>query len=166
MDITPLVPALHRRIPQHLARRFAQICASMLAEIPAPFGAPGWHFALLRQIRETPDLDRNGHAAALGSDATSTGKALEMFEQRGYVVRTPRPSDRRANTYAITPDGEALFHELAGPVRAVASRILSPLTDAEADILLALLTKLVNAHEDHARPGGGRRKPTRPKKPT
>jgi DNA-binding MarR family transcriptional regulator len=157
----PAVPVLHRHVPQHLARRFAQICAAMLAEIPAPFAQPGWHFALLRQIRETPGMDRGWHASALGSDASSTGKALELFETSGYVARVTREGDRRAKIYSLTPAGEALFQELAPPVRAVARRILAPLSDAEAETLLTLLARLVDAHEAHARPGAGRRKPRR-----
>jgi DNA-binding MarR family transcriptional regulator len=158
---SPAIPAVHRHVPQHLARRFAQICAAMLSEIPAPFAQPGWHFALLRQIREAPGMDRGWHASALGSDATSTGKALELFELRGYAARTIRPDDRRAKTYTLTADGEALFQDLIGPVRAVAEQILSPLSTAEADTLMVLLTRLVNAHEIHARPGAGRQKPRR-----
>lgn len=157
----PTVNSLHRHVPQHLARRFAQICATMLSEIPAPFPQPGWHFALLRQIRENPGMDRGWHAEAIGSDATSTGKALELFETSGWATREVRAEDRRAKAYTLTPAGEALFEALAPPVRAVARRILSPLSTEEADTFLTLLVRLVDAHETHARPGAGRRKPER-----
>jgi DNA-binding MarR family transcriptional regulator len=155
-----VIPDVHHHVPQHLARRFAQICAALLSEVPAPFSQPGWHFALLRQINEMPGEDRGWHATAIGSDASTTGKGLELLEAQGLVARTVRPTDRRANTYTITPAGTALLHQLSAPVRAVAKHILSPLTEAEADTLMALLTRLVDAHEDHARPGAGRRKPT------
>lgn len=159
---TQAIPNLHRHVPQHLARRFAQICAAMLSEIPAPFPQPGWYFALLRQVRENPNQDRGWHAASHGSDATSIGKALEFFEANGWIAHTVRATDRRAKEFTITEAGEALFQDLAPPVRAVARRILAPLTEEEATTLLNLLARLVDAHEAHARPGAGRRKPRKP----
>jgi DNA-binding MarR family transcriptional regulator len=159
------VPDLHRRVPQYLARRFDQICNTLLSEVSAPYGLMVWHFGLLVQIRATPGMDRGWLAAAMGSDATSTGQALERFEQRGLVVRATKSNDRRASAYTITPAGEALFNELAVPTRAIARRILEPLTEAEADTFLALLGRLVDAHAVHARAGAGRR-PPRKKMPT
>ena len=161
----PSVPILHRHVPQHLARRFGQICTAMLSEVPAPFPQPGWHFALLRQVRENPHQDRGWHAAAHGSDATSIGKALAFFEANQWVSHTARAADRRAKAFTITEAGEALFQDLASPVRDVARRILAPLTEAEATTLLSLLARLVDVHEAHARPGVGRRKPRKPRKP-
>ena len=60
------VPNLHRPIPQYLARRFWQIAATLQSEALAPFGLVPWHGALLAQISETPGMDRNWLAAAIG----------------------------------------------------------------------------------------------------
>lgn len=155
------VPVLHRRIPQYLARRLWQIAATMQSEAIAPHGLMPWHVALLAQLHDTPGQDRNCLAAAIGIDATSTGQALATFEARGLVQRAVKPQDRRANAYSLTTEGEALRHTLAGPIRDVARRLLSPLSEAEAETLLSLLLRLVEAHEDHARPGAGRRPPRR-----
>jgi MarR family transcriptional regulator for hemolysin len=154
-----VIPDPHRRVPQYLARRFAQICNTLLSEVSAPYGLMVWHFGLLVQIRATPGKDRGWLAAAMGTDATSTGQALEQFEKRGLVLREIKSSDRRASAYTIAPAGEALFNELAGPTRVVAQRLLDPLTQAEADTFLDLLGRLVDAHEVHARAGAGRRSP-------
>jgi DNA-binding MarR family transcriptional regulator len=158
-----VIPDLHRRIPQYLARRFNQICNALLSEVSAPYGLMVWHFGLLVQIRGTPGMDRGWLAAAMGVDATSTGQALEQFEKRGLVMRVTKSNDRRASAFTLTAAGEALFTELAGPTRTVAQRLLEPLTEAEADTFLDLLGRLVDAHEAHARAGAGRR-PPRPKK--
>lgn len=155
------VPAIHRRVPQHLARRFSQICNALLSHVSEPYGLMNWHFGLLVQIRETPGMDRGSLAAAIGADATSTGQVLEMFVARGLVLRATQPGDRRAASFALTTAGEAMFQALAGPTRDVARQLLSPLSAAEADMLLELLGRLVDAHEAHARPGVGRRAPKR-----
>lgn len=156
------VPATHRRIPQHLARRFWQIAATLQSEALTPFGLAPWQVALLAQLRDTPSQDRNWLAAAIGIDATSAGQALAGFEARGLVSRTVNPQDRRAHAISLTEAGLALVAELAPLVRGVARQLLSPLTEAEAATLLGLLARLVDAHEVHARPGAGRRPPRRP----
>ncbi|NMJ41654.1 winged helix-turn-helix transcriptional regulator [Roseomonas sp. JC162] len=155
------VPALHRPFPQHLARRLWQIAATFQSEAFASHGIAPWQVALLAQLAETPGRDRNWLAAAIGVDATSAGQALAAFEARGLVLRAANPQDRRANAYALTPAGVALRAELGGPARAVARRMLAPLTEADGETLLALLARLVEAHEAHARPGAGRLPPRR-----
>ncbi|HWT09985.1 MAG TPA: MarR family winged helix-turn-helix transcriptional regulator [Roseomonas sp.] len=148
-------------MPQYLARRLWQIAATFQTEAVAPWQVAPWHVALLSQIHDTPGMDRNWLATAIGIDATSTGQALAALEGRGLVARTANPDDRRANAFALTPAGLALRVELATPSRAVARRLLAPLTEAEAETLLTLMARLVDAHEAHARPGAGRRPPRR-----
>ncbi|MCA3350710.1 MAG: winged helix-turn-helix transcriptional regulator [Roseomonas sp.] len=155
------VPNLHRQVPQYLARRFWQIAATLQSEALAPFGLMPWQVALIAQISATPGQDRNWLAAAIGIDATSTGQALTLFEARGLVRREPNPADRRANAFSLTPAGAALRAEMAGPVRDVARRLLSPLSEAEGETLLLLLSRVVDSHQVFARPGAGRRPPRR-----
>lgn len=152
-----ILPDLHRPVPQHLARRFAQICNALRAEAFGPHEPMPGSFALLSQIHATPGMDRNWLARATGFDATSTGQALREFARRGLVERGIQHADRRAGAFSLTPAGEALFAELSAQTRAVAARLLAPLAPAEADTLLKLLARLVEAHEEHARPGAARR---------
>ncbi len=156
------IPAVHRRIPQYLARRLWQIAATLQSEAMAACGlAMPWHGALLAQLRDSPGMDRNWLASAIGVDATSTGQALAAFEAAGLVERRPHPEDRRANAFALTEAGRARVAEVSLHSRRVAATLLAPLSDAEAETLLALLARLVDAHELHARPGAGRRPPRR-----
>lgn len=154
-------PVTVLRAPEHLARRFQQICDTMLADVFASQGLVGWQWALIVRMRGTPGLDCTRLAAAIGRDATSTGQALDMLERRGFVLRRVSPEDRRAWSFALTPAGEA-FHEGVRPrVRATSARITAPLSPTERETLLDLLTRLVIVHETHARPGAGRRPPRR-----
>ena len=83
------------------------------------------------------------------------------IEARGLVDRKPHPEDGRANAFSLTEAGQALVSQVSQRSRAVAAMLLSPLTEAEAETLLRLLARLVDAHELHARPGAGRRPPRR-----
>lgn len=158
---SPPVPVIHRRIPQYLARRLWQIANTFQSEAHAGLDLPVWNVALIAQIENTPGMDRNWLAAAIGIDPTSTGQALAALEARGLVARRANPQDRRAHAFALTPAGQALRAEFALQSRAVARRLLAPLTEAEAATLLDLMARLVDAHETHARPGAGRRPPRR-----
>jgi DNA-binding MarR family transcriptional regulator len=154
------VPATHR-VPQHLARRFLQVSDAWLAELFAPHDLVPWQYALLVQVCTAPGLDRARLAAAIGRDATSTGQALDGFEARGWVERRIAPGDRRAWAFHPAPAGLAFRDALLPATKEVARRLLSPLSAAEAETFMALFTRLVEAHEAHARPGAGRRPPRR-----
>ena len=154
------VAAIHR-LPQHLSRRFQQVCDSLQNEVFAPHGIAAWQFALLVQVYEAPGTDRTRLAAAIGRDTSSAGQALEVFLARGWVEKQVSPEDRRATTYRVTPTGAAFRESLRPAVAGVAARLLAPLSAAEASNFLTLLARLVEAHEAHARPGAGRRPPRR-----
>ena len=155
------VPVIHRRVPQYLARRLWQIANTFQSEAHAGFDLAVWNVALIAQIETTPGMDRNWLAAAIGIDPTSTGQALATLEARGLVARSANPEDRRANAFVLTPAGRALRAEIAVQSRAVARRLLAPLSEVEAATLLDLMARLVDAHATHARPGAGRRPPRR-----
>lgn len=100
----PAVPDMHRRVPQYLVRRVAQICNAIQSEAYADHGLMPWQFAVLMQVRSRPGMDRNWHAAAAGCDATSVGQTLERWVSQGLAVRGINPLDRRAGAYSLTPE--------------------------------------------------------------
>lgn len=155
------VPPVHRTVPQYLARRFWQICSTLQSEAYSDHNLLPWQFALLVQVLDTPGMERGWLAAAIGGDATSVGQTLDRLAREGLVERAVNPRDRRAAAYTLTPAGVAFVQQLRVRSRAIARQILAPLSEAEADTLLRLLARLVDAHEAHARPGAGRRAPRR-----
>lgn len=155
---------LHRRVPQYLARRLAQICVALQTDDLSPHPLLNWHVALFIQLRNTPGKERNFLAAAIGIDATSCGQALERFVREGLVHRGVQQGDQRAGAFSLTPEGEALTTDLMQRSRRTAQRLLAPLEEPERETLLTLLARLIDAHEAHARPGADRRPPRRRKK--
>lgn len=154
-------PVTVLRAPEHLARRFQQVCDGVLAALFAEHGLANWQYALLVQVRTTPGLDGASLAAAIGRDPSSTGQALDMLVARGLVERRISPADGRAWSFVPTAAGIS-FHDAMRPVVTAASRrITAPLSPEERETLLDLLTRVVVANEEHARPGAGRRPPRR-----
>jgi len=67
---------------------------------------------------------------------------LSGMEERGLVVRTREPGDRRTQVVRLTPEGEALFVALAGAAQEFDARLRRGLKAAEIAQLDTLLQRL------------------------
>jgi DNA-binding MarR family transcriptional regulator len=148
--------------PSALARRFHQICATVVAETLAEEGLTPLQYAVLAYLYVQPDVDQNGLAARLGIDRASTSQLVDHLETSGLVDRRINGNDRRGRLLRLTPHGTKLRERLQPIGRAAEARILKPLSPDERETLIALLVRVVAANEVYARPGAGRRKPGSP----
>src|SRR6476620_1331401 len=85
-----------KRIATPLARRFAQICTSILADMTAEADLTPLQYAELSYLFDEPDIDQNALASRLGIDRTSTGQLIDQMETKGLVDRRVNDADRRA----------------------------------------------------------------------
>src|SRR3954469_17431091 len=104
-----------RRSPAPLARRFAQICAGVLAEALAHADLMPLQYAVLNHLDIEPDIDQISLAMRLGVDRTSAGQLLDQLESRGLVERRINGSDRRARLLRLTKAGEKLNQRVHAP---------------------------------------------------
>jgi MarR family 2-MHQ and catechol resistance regulon transcriptional repressor len=81
-----------------------------------------------------------GRTIALTSGAITA--AVDRVEQRGLVVRTFDPGDRRARVVRLTPKGETLIQRLFDIHAQAMERATSGISAAERITLVALLKKL------------------------
>jgi DNA-binding MarR family transcriptional regulator len=133
-----------------------------MAEALRPEDLTPLQYAVVAYLRDEPHIDQKGLAARLAVDRTNAGLLVDQLEDRGIVQRLPNPDDRRVWLLRLTPLGDTLFARLAPIVRAVQTNILErALTRKEANTLLDLLVRVIQANEELARPGGGRRKRAR-----
>ena len=150
-----------RRIPLALARRFFQICTSASAEAVTEADLTPLEFAMMAYVNSTdgePDLDQSALAARLGVDRNSTSLLAGRLESKGLLERRASVADRRARLVRLTPRGEKLFVKLHSTAVELQQQVLDVLDPAEADVLLDLLVRVIEANPDRARPGTGRRK--------
>lgn len=75
------------------------------------------------------------------SSASLTG-IVDRLEQRGLVERERSDSDRRVVTVALTDDGREVLDAAHADFSRRLDEMLEPLSDAERDSLLRLLTKM------------------------
>jgi DNA-binding MarR family transcriptional regulator len=147
------------RSPAALARRFAQVCAGVLAETLAGEDLVPLQWAVLAYLNDEPDIDQAGLAARLAVDRSNAGLLVDQLEARGLAVRRVNGVDRRARLLRLTPRGSKLFERLRGRAGPLSGRVLASLTPAEGKLFIDLLIRIIKANESYARPGNGRRKP-------
>ncbi len=150
------------RVPFALARRFQQVCNTMLAgtlageDVSAPLA-----YHALALIEDFPGIDQRRLAQLMGIDRTNAGQIVDELETQGFVERRVSGTDRRARELRATRRAVALRRRMRPKVLATQAMVLAPLKAAERVLLVDLLTRVVEANEIHARPGAGRRRPQR-----
>jgi DNA-binding MarR family transcriptional regulator len=147
-----------RAAPAPLARRFEQICASIIAEALAGSDIVQVEFAALVFISDAPGIEQWRLAEATGIDRNTASLLADRLERKGFVKRRVNGADRRARELYITPKGKLAFEVLWQKVRAANARILAPLSAPDQSLFINLLIKLIEGNSNHARPGAGRRK--------
>jgi DNA-binding MarR family transcriptional regulator len=86
---------------------------------------------------------------------------VDRLEKRGILERRINGADRRARLLRLTQRGEKLYARLRSPIDDMQMNILAPLTSKERELFLDFMVRVVEANRALARPGAGRRKPTR-----
>ncbi|MEV4657406.1 winged helix DNA-binding protein [Micromonospora sp. NPDC049301] len=72
--------------------------------------------------------------------------AINDLAGRGLVVRAPDPADRRRNVISLTESGADEARRMTRTVERVQQELLAPLSAAERDQLIRLLTRLLEHH--------------------
>jgi DNA-binding MarR family transcriptional regulator len=148
------------RVPFPLARRFHQICATVLAEILAHEDLPApMRYTALACIDDFAGIDQRRLAVLVGIDRTNAGQIVDELEAKGLVERRINGADRRARELYATSRGRDLRRRMRARMLAAQDRIMEPLAPKERELLIDLLTRVVEANHVHARPGAGRRPP-------
>ena len=152
------VPSLHR-VPAHLARRFHQVCLGILAEVTEAEELSPLQYGILASIGDEPEMDQRRLAERIGIDAVSAHHHIEYLEKKGFVARRTDPADRRARRLQLTPVGVKIRDRLRSALVEAHARVTHALSQRERDVLLNLLTRVIESNESYARPGNGRRRP-------
>jgi len=135
-------------MPGHLIRRAHQFSTAIFAEECAGFDLTQVQYAALSAIDVNPDVDATRLSALIAFDRSTIGDVLERLEAKGWILRTPSPTDRRIKLVRLTRDGARLLREVEPAVRRVQERLLAPLAPRDRATMLRLLTQLAALHND------------------
>jgi len=135
-------------MPGHLIRRAQQISTALFAEECAEFDLTSVQYAALLAIRTNPGVDATRLSALIAFDRSTLGDVLERLEAKGWVMRTPSPSDRRVKLLQLTLEGERLLRQVEPAVQQVQQRLLEPLAPADRATMIRLLAQIASVHND------------------
>ena len=136
-----------RHAPGHLIRRAHQVAVAIFMEETSDFEVTPVQFAILNALLDAPGEDQVTLAREVAFDAATFGSVIGRLEARGWVRREADAADRRRKRLWVTREGAEAARKMRRSVGKVQARILQPLSDEERAQLVALLDRLVAAHE-------------------
>jgi DNA-binding MarR family transcriptional regulator len=126
-----------RLAQQQSARQFGQAFEGTgVGQVP---------FAILTAIAANPGCRQADLGAVLRIRQPNLVEPIEALIARGLVARRPDPRDRRAQTLALTPEGEAEVGRLLERHRRLLAGYRERLGAEDYDRLIALLRRFVAA---------------------
>ena len=108
----------------------------------AEFGITRREWRMLAQLADSEGMPSSALAERAGLDRAQTSRAVSALVQKGLVVRTPRPGNRREVLLHLTERGRALYAALLPRVAAINQELLSVLSETEVATLDALVQRL------------------------
>ena len=126
-------------------RRFARFYTRRIGVLKNPFLQSPFSLAEARVLYELVHRDKptaTELAASLDLDHGYLSRILRGFSERGFVVKTRSADDRRQSRLSITTKGRKAFAPLERRSHDDAARMLSPLSAAEQDRVVAAMAAI------------------------
>lgn len=141
------------RTPDRLRRRASRLLSLVTAQSDrlmndglAQVDARKWHYAVLASLQEFGPGSQATLSRRTGIYRSDMVGVLNELAERGLVERTADPDDRRRNVIMITTQGRRRLRRLDKVLGDLHDELLAPLTPAESDQFVHLLTRLLEHH--------------------
>ncbi len=135
---------------QDLGALFAQITRRLIeAERPllAAEGLSMWEYIVLSELARRPAPSQLVLAQRIGYDKTRLIALIDGLGERGLILRTPDPADRRAHTITLTEHGATVHASARRRIREMEADLLEPFTKREGTTLRTILGQLAAGTE-------------------
>ena len=93
-------------------------------------------------VRKNPGITQAGIRSVLGIDKGACARRAANLEQKGYLIRTPDPEDKRARRLSATAKAEALKQSKAAIEAEAYAWLLEEFSEADSEAFAALLNRL------------------------
>ena len=111
-------------------------------------GIPFLQYGVLATISRNPDIDQQTLARWVALDTSTTSGVVDRLELKGFVTRNPSPNDRRVKLLTLTEEGKVHLETLTDGMLRSQERMLAPLSSAEREKFMRLVSKLVQANNE------------------
>lgn len=134
--------------PGFLIRRLHQIHTWLFAEETKEFNITPVQYSLMTALIEHGEMDQNTLALEIGLERTSVAEVLPRLEARELVERRQSSQDRRVKLVKISRKGRALVKRMEGAARRAHDRTIDQLPEAQRQLFMLQLIRLVEAHNE------------------
>jgi len=139
-------PARLQRLPSWLLNQAALNATRIVGEAFAGAGMRRYHFSVLVALAEDGPASQARLGRRLSIDRSDMVAVVNDLERDGLVARVRDEQDRRRNLVRLTPAGKRALDRLDARVEEAQAAVLGPLSAAERQDLLRLLTRVVEHH--------------------
>lgn len=146
------------KTPDRLRRRAGRLLSGVSAQSDrlmnkglAQVEARKWHYAVLASLQEFGPGSQATLSRRTGIYRSDMVGVLNELAERDLVERMPDPDDRRRNVITITAQGRRRLRRLDKVLDDLHDELLAPLTAAERNQFVQLLTRLLDHHTERAR---------------
>ena len=139
-------PAVLMQKPSWLISEISRVVHRLITDELAATGSRGYHYRLLAALQEFGPASQASLGRHTGMDRSDVVAAVNELAARGLADRSPDPADRRRNVITITPAGAAHLRLLEELLADVQDELLTPLSPAERQQLISLLSRIVEHH--------------------
>ncbi|MFB7620249.1 MarR family winged helix-turn-helix transcriptional regulator [Kitasatospora sp. NPDC056181] len=142
-----------RSTPDRLRRRVSRLLSQLtvrsdrlINEGLARVDVRKWHYAVLASLQEDGPGSQAELSRRTGIYRSDLVGVLNELADRGLVERVSDPDDRRRNIITISALGRRRLPGLDKVLDDLHDELLAPLSPAERDQLVQLLTRLLDHH--------------------
>ncbi|MFF3783629.1 MarR family winged helix-turn-helix transcriptional regulator [Streptomyces sp. NPDC001933] len=145
------------RAPDRLRLRASRLLSQLstrsdrlITEGLAGADARKWHYAVLASLQDHGPASQATLSRRTGIYRSDMVGVLNELAERKLVERAPDPADQRRNIITISPQGRRHLRRLDQVLDELHDELLAPLSPAERDRFVELLTRLLDHHSRNA----------------
>jgi DNA-binding MarR family transcriptional regulator len=139
-------PSRLRNLPTWLISQTALQSHQLVSEALASADARGYHYRLLAALEEFGPASQATLGRRTDTDRSDVAEALNELTSQGLVERSSDPVDRRRNVITITAAGTKRLLALDEVLAKVQDQLLAPLSPAQRQTLVRMLTRVLGHH--------------------
>ncbi|MDE1906691.1 MAG: MarR family transcriptional regulator [Rhodospirillales bacterium] len=137
--------------PGFLIRRLNQIHLALFAEEAAALEITPAQLNVLAAIARHGGRDQSAIAEEIGLDRATLASVAARLEAAGFIRRSISRVDQRQKLMDLTARGKTIVAKMQKQASRADERVMAPLSPADQELFLSLLTILVNGGNEHAR---------------
>ena len=138
---------LYRR-PGFLLRRAHQLSAAVFVDETHSLRVTPTQYGIVWILAHRPGIDQITLARLLGVDRSTTSMVVATLVRAGLVVREKDPDDGRRRLLTLTDRGRERLDALREPAQRSLERVLAPLSPAQQEVFVDLLSTLTEGLEE------------------